>query len=136
MPVKADEIKNRIQEQGKILKDWAGNKKSIFTCLGASNHAKHDRADYLEDYYFYAYIDRGKYMIDFAFLTEYTEGKDIIVGIFVYVPITYLKQIGTHMIDRYYCYEVLNDEFYFTNHDNNVDIQMSVNYDYVMITYM
>ena len=104
---------------------------SLFSIFG-----KHDRADYLEDYYFYAYIDRGKYMIDFAFLTEYTEGKDIIVGIFVYVPITYLKQIGTHMIDRYYCYEVLNDEFYFTNHDNNVDIQMSVNYDYVMITYM
>lgn len=108
--------------------------KDISSLLGV--FGEHDRATYIEEYYAYAYIDRGKYTIDFAFLTEYRSGENIIVGIFVYVPVTYLKQIGTHMIDRYYCYEVLNDEFYFTNHDNNVDIKMSVNYDYVMITYV
>lgn len=31
------------------MKDWTGNKKSTFTCLGASNHSKHERADF--DYY-------------------------------------------------------------------------------------
>lgn len=31
------------------MKDWTGNKKSTFTCLGASNHAEHNRPDY--DYY-------------------------------------------------------------------------------------
>ena len=30
-------------------KDWTGNKNSTFTCLGASNHVAHDRAEY--DYY-------------------------------------------------------------------------------------
>ena len=30
-------------------KDWTGNKKSTFTCLGASNHVEHDRAEH--DYY-------------------------------------------------------------------------------------
>ena len=30
-------------------KDWIGNKKSTFACLGASNHSKHDRAEH--DYY-------------------------------------------------------------------------------------
>ena len=30
-------------------KDWIGNNKSIYTCLGASNHSDEDRADY--DYY-------------------------------------------------------------------------------------
>lgn len=30
-------------------RDWIGNKKSTFTCLGASNHVEHDRAEY--DYY-------------------------------------------------------------------------------------
>ena len=31
------------------MKDWTGNKNSTFTCLGASNHTEHDRADH--DYY-------------------------------------------------------------------------------------
>lgn len=31
------------------MKDWTGNKKSTFTCLGASNHSEHDRAEF--DYY-------------------------------------------------------------------------------------
>ena len=31
------------------MKDWTGNKKSTFTCLGASNHSIHERADF--DYY-------------------------------------------------------------------------------------
>lgn len=31
------------------MKDWTGNKKAIFTCLGASNHVAHDRAKH--DYY-------------------------------------------------------------------------------------
>lgn len=31
------------------MKDWTGNNKSTFTCLGASNHSKHERADF--DYY-------------------------------------------------------------------------------------
>jgi hypothetical protein len=31
------------------VKDWTGNKKSIFTTLGASNHVEHDRAEH--DYY-------------------------------------------------------------------------------------
>lgn len=31
------------------MKDWNGNKKSTFTCLGASNHVEHDRAEH--DYY-------------------------------------------------------------------------------------
>ena len=31
------------------MKDWTGNKNSTFTCLGASNHVEHDRAEY--DYY-------------------------------------------------------------------------------------
>ena len=31
------------------MKDWTGNKKSTFTCLGASNHVEHDRAEH--DYY-------------------------------------------------------------------------------------
>lgn len=31
------------------MKDWTGNKKSIFTTLGASNHVEHDRAEH--DYY-------------------------------------------------------------------------------------
>ena len=31
------------------MKDWTGNKNSTFTCLGASNHTEHDRAEY--DYY-------------------------------------------------------------------------------------
>ena len=31
------------------MKDWTGNKKSTFACLGASNHVEHDRAEY--DYY-------------------------------------------------------------------------------------
>ena len=30
-------------------RDWTGNKKSTFTCLGASNHVEHDRAEH--DYY-------------------------------------------------------------------------------------
>ena len=30
-------------------KDWTGNKNSTFTCLGASNHTDHDRAEH--DYY-------------------------------------------------------------------------------------
>lgn len=30
-------------------KDWTGNRNSTFTCLGASNHTDHDRAEY--DYY-------------------------------------------------------------------------------------
>lgn len=30
-------------------KDWTGNKNSTFTCLGASNHVKHERAEH--DYY-------------------------------------------------------------------------------------
>lgn len=32
-----------------MSKDWTGNKKSIFTTLGASNHVDHDRAE--NDYY-------------------------------------------------------------------------------------
>ena len=31
------------------MKDWKGNKKSTFACLGASNHTDHDRAE--NDYY-------------------------------------------------------------------------------------
>ncbi len=31
------------------MKDWSGNKKSTFTCLGASSHSEHDRD--LHDYY-------------------------------------------------------------------------------------
>lgn len=31
------------------MKDWTGNKASTFTCLGASNHVEHDRAEH--DYY-------------------------------------------------------------------------------------
>lgn len=31
------------------MKDWTGNKNSTFTCLGASNHTDHDRAE--NDYY-------------------------------------------------------------------------------------
>ena len=31
------------------MKDWNGNKQSIFTTLGASNHVEHERAEY--DYY-------------------------------------------------------------------------------------
>lgn len=31
------------------MKDWTGNKNSTFTCLGASNHSSHNRAEY--DYY-------------------------------------------------------------------------------------
>lgn len=31
------------------MKDWTGNKTSTFTCLGASNHVEHDRAEH--DYY-------------------------------------------------------------------------------------
>lgn len=31
------------------MKDWKGNKNSTFSCLGASNHVEHDRAEY--DYY-------------------------------------------------------------------------------------
>lgn len=31
------------------MKDWTGNKNSTFTCLGASNHVEHERAEY--DYY-------------------------------------------------------------------------------------
>lgn len=31
------------------MKDWTGNRKSTFTCIGASNHSEHDRAD--NDYY-------------------------------------------------------------------------------------
>lgn len=31
------------------MKDWTGNKNSTFTCLGASNHVEHDRAEF--DYY-------------------------------------------------------------------------------------
>jgi hypothetical protein len=31
------------------MKDWTGNKAATFICLGASNHAEHDRAEY--DYY-------------------------------------------------------------------------------------
>ena len=31
------------------MKDWTGNKKTTFTCLGASNHAEHDRE--INDYY-------------------------------------------------------------------------------------
>ena len=31
------------------MKDWTGNKASTFTCLGASNHSLHDRAEH--DYY-------------------------------------------------------------------------------------
>ena len=30
-------------------KDWSGNSRSTFTCLGASNHSAHQRADH--DYY-------------------------------------------------------------------------------------
>ena len=32
-----------------MSKDWTGNKASTFTCLGASNHVEHDRAEH--DYY-------------------------------------------------------------------------------------
>ena len=32
-----------------MVKDWTGNRNSTFTCLGASNHVEHDRAEY--DYY-------------------------------------------------------------------------------------
>ena len=31
------------------MKDWTGNKKSTFTCLGASNHSNHERE--VNDYY-------------------------------------------------------------------------------------
>lgn len=31
------------------MKDWTGNKKSTFTCLGASNHCEHERE--VNDYY-------------------------------------------------------------------------------------
>lgn len=31
------------------MKDWIGNNKAIYTCLGASNHVEHDRAEH--DYY-------------------------------------------------------------------------------------
>ena len=31
------------------MKDWTGNKKTVYTCLGASNHALHDRE--INDYY-------------------------------------------------------------------------------------
>ena len=31
------------------MNDWTGNKASTFTCLGASNHVEHDRAEH--DYY-------------------------------------------------------------------------------------
>ena len=31
------------------MKDWTGNKKSTFTCLGASNHCNHERE--INDYY-------------------------------------------------------------------------------------
>lgn len=31
------------------MQDWSGNKQSIFTTLGASNHVDHERAEY--DYY-------------------------------------------------------------------------------------
>ena len=31
------------------MKDWTGNNKPTFMCLGASNHSKHERADF--DYY-------------------------------------------------------------------------------------
>lgn len=31
------------------MKDWTGNKKSTFTCLGASNHTEYERAE--NDYY-------------------------------------------------------------------------------------
>lgn len=31
------------------MQDWSGNKQSIFTTLGASNHVEYERAEY--DYY-------------------------------------------------------------------------------------
>ena len=31
------------------MKDWTGNKKTTFTCLGASNHSEHERE--VNDYY-------------------------------------------------------------------------------------
>lgn len=38
-----------VSQKGKKMKDWTGNKKSIFSCHGASNHSESERQKH--DYY-------------------------------------------------------------------------------------
>lgn len=83
----------------------------------------------------YAYYNRTKYYVNFFFAVV-SDGDNLIIDeVMLSIPTDYSKQVIKHMCDRYYCYNMLNDVFYFTNHDDNVEIELSVSNGYITIFY-
>lgn len=76
------------------------------------------------DYVTYWYNFRGKYLVSFGFIFKKGDDFGTIQAVSVYVPVDYDNQLSTYLWDRYFCYEALNDCYYFYNHDRSVYMKL------------